>query len=177
MSGAEHWNPILEPDEETIWQGGPVSSFALGRPDTDPFGLGIFVIVAGLIWIFDEFPENSLEQALKYLPFIIGCAITIAALIAVTYRRNRTWYSLSNKRAFIGTDIPLQKRRLKSYSLISEYPLKLIDHDPGTVLFAKEFVDGGEDNFDRWDSVGFEHIPNPQHVYRLIQEIRAQADS
>lgn len=176
MSGADEWHQILEPGEEIIWQGRPVPSRVISRPDKNLFGFGIGLVIIGIIWILAEMQENSPEQALKYLPFIAGCAIMAAAVIAAIYRPKRTWYSMSNRRTFIDTDIPLQKRSLKSYPLISETPLELIDEEPGTVLFSEELIDGGEGE-DYWASVGFEHIPNPQHVYSLIQEIRSQAES
>lgn len=68
--------------------------------------------------------------------FTVGAFVLFTALFGNTLRRRWTWYTLTDRRAFIATDIPFSGRELRSYPINAE---TVIDHQQGqytTILFG-----------------------------------------
>ncbi len=87
------------------------------------------------------------------------------------YRRQRTWYTLTDRRAFIATDLAVSGRRFKSYPIDEDTRLDFVEGDPSSVHFA-EAVRRGRNSTYRIP-VGFERIENGREVYRLIRKVQA----
>ncbi len=90
------------------------------------------------------------------------------------WARRHTWYTLTDRRAFIATDMPVRGRRLDSYPITAQTPVALIDENPATVRFAKRIGRGKRGSYEI--PVGFEHIHDGRRVMALIHGIQ-RADS
>ena len=82
------------------------------------------------------------------------------------YVRSRTWYTLTDRRAIIATDMPVQGRRLSSYPLTPDTEAQLVDGHPGSILFGAGFAR----RLDR--RAGFKLIPDARGVWAMIQQVR-----
>ena len=186
MSGADEWDKILGPGGEIIWQGQPVPGFepTVGSFVISLFG-GIFTILA-LFWmamvsnIVSTAPVSALPEAMDYywlagLPFLaIGLGIIASVTIWPEYRQKRTWYTLTNKHAYIATNIPITGKRLKPYSIQKCEFLELKDGPLQSVFFAKETRKDDDDV--HTINIGFERIADGHEVYRFLRNIRAATE-
>ncbi len=183
------WSGLLEPGEEILWQ---------GQPDTrmdwrDLFGpftiFGVIFIGFSIFWVAmarsmtgDEGFPLSLFPLFGLPFFAIGLYLLIGHVIADAYFRQNTFYTLTDRTAFIATN-GFGKRRLKSYP-IAEMPfLELEDGWTGHVLFWEEVSTrssrGPAATGHRRRpvtatrrSIGFRHIPEARAVYKMLRDAR-----
>ncbi len=173
MNQTDHWEKLLDRDEKIIWQGRPDGEFSVE-------GKSIVMIVFGIVFsIFAMFWMAMASQAgilfsLFGLPFVAAGIFLIAnAVFGRTFRRRHSWYTLTNKRAFIATNFPVGGRRLKSYPITEENQLELVDGDFSSVYFAKETKRGQNGTIET--SIGFERLADGRDVYSLIRGIQTGA--
>ena len=166
MNQTDHWEKLLDRDEKIIWQGRPDGEFSVE-------GISIVMIVFGIVFsIFAMFWMVMASQAgilfsLFGLPFVAAGIFLIAnAVFGRTFRRRHSWYTLTNKRAFIATNFPVGGRRLKSYPITEENQLELVDGDFSSIYFAKETKRGQNGTFET--SIGFERLADGRDVYSLM---------
>ena len=174
------WENILAPGETILWQGQPdarVDWRELSRPTTI-FGLAIMAFALFLMTRSDAHPMSTLV----FIPFLLlGAHLAIGRLFWEAYRRQKTHYTLSDRTAFVATDV-LGKRDLRSVPLSPGMTLSLQDGIPGSVVFGvDERVIPG-----RWQGshsdgmyvpartvrrpVGFLRIGDAREVYGLMQQ-------
>lgn len=183
------WENILAPGETILWQGQPdagVDWSELARPTT-VFGLA-FMAFAIFLLTRPETGGNPVA-ALAFLVFLIfGAHLAVGRLFWDAYRRGKTHYTLSNRTAFVATDV-MGRRDLRSIPLSRGMPMTLQDSVPGSVVFGvDERVIPGRWQGSRSDGmyvpaktvrrpVGFLRIANAGQVYGLMQQaIAALAD-
>jgi len=167
---ADGWDGILDKDEEIRWQGRPDGrvTFSIGNLAT--FAFGLFFAGFALVWMIMAASAGGLFWMFGLLHFAVGLAVAFGAIFFSAYRRRRTWYTLTNKRAFVATVLPFQGRRLKSYVIDDETVVELAAGDPASIFFATETR--RTKNGTRAVRVGFERVPDGQTVYRLIRDIQ-----
>lgn len=187
------WEGILQPGERILWQGRPAAGFR-GADLLDkrtPFGLA----VAGfaLFWMATAAAMAGPGPfgwafPLFGLPFLlIGLNMAVGQPLRDALRRRGTFYTLTDRAAFIATQGP-GARRLDRYPLGPGFRPTLDDGDPGSVWFAE-----AEDQTRRgWRGtgasrryasvtvgrrrIGFEAIPDARGVYaQMLAALRTQA--
>jgi hypothetical protein len=187
MSIPEGWEGILEEGETILWQGRPVTGIRLG--DFFGFHLIFGLVFTGFstIWItmawvmtsgagFDIFP-------LFGIPFLlVGLYITFGLPFTKDYVRKYSWYTLSDRKAYIATEF-FGKRRLKSVPYAEMNVLELEDGNPGSITFKRDIRvsrtrSRGRTGMQRTrtqttvTNTGFERIEDARTVYRMIGERR-----
>ena len=136
------WEGILDEGEQILWQGRPDPRLRVG----DFFGFRLFFALFftgfAVLWIsaarwmnpgdgFDFFP-------LFGVPFVlIGLYMMIGAPIWDAHLRRNTWYTLTDRAAFIATDLR-GKRKLERYGLEDLNALSLVEGNPGTIWLRRE---------------------------------------
>lgn len=168
------WNGILDPGEKILWQGRPDDSFfvAPGQIILGTFSL-LFAGFA-LFWMIMASQGGGLFWTVGLIHFSIGLWITFKTFYGPTLRRRHTWYTLTDKRAFIATDIPFRGKKLKDYPVTPDSRLELEEGRLDTVWLAREKRDKAQNKPSGID-VGFERIPDGAEVYRLIRDIKRGA--
>lgn len=168
---AGSWAGILGPGEEIIWQGAPVQGvyWQLGRRET----LAAIAAAAGGITLFAftlGTPSGTMgNTALVFLAWGVIAAVVYHA--RSFWDRRRTFYTLSNQRAFIAT-WHFGVQTLRAYPIATMRPLRLEDTRPGHVWFdqnterRKDRPTGGWE--DHIVEVGFQHLANPREVLDLL---------
>lgn len=174
------WQDILDPGETILWQ---------GRPDPRPHwaalslpraASGAVVTAIALLWITvagritTDFPAPLGLFPLLGLPFLaIGLYQIAGHVLWDAYRRARTWYTLSDRRAFIATDMPLRGKTLRSYPITADTILTFDDSELASIGFAFEPVPMKRTT--RMRGVGFERIPDGRAVYALLRGVQSDA--
>lgn len=174
----QSWDEILEPGERLLWQGQPDAT-------PDPSGLrpggmvmGLAMTAFALFWTYLASGAIATDGLIGWVFPMFGLVFVVLGLrqaggsvLIDAWRRRRTWYSLTSRRAFVATDF-LGRRTLDAYPITAR---TLFEHDgksPGTIWFATDFVRTKRGSRKR--RVGFERIADSGHVLDLM--VRAQRE-
>lgn len=168
---APGWEGILDPGERILWQGRPQAGlyFAPGQIGTAAFSL--FFSGFAVFWMTLAAQAGGSFWMFGLIHFSVGIVMFWSAVLGPTIRRRRTWYTLTDRRAFIATDLPLRGRQLKHYPITESTQLTLTDDQPPTLHFAREDRRGGKGRRYTVD-VGFERIEDGEKVYSLMRKLR-----
>ncbi|MBV2359066.1 aspartate carbamoyltransferase catalytic subunit [Thalassococcus sp. CAU 1522] len=177
-SGQSGWDGILADGEMVVWQGKPSRRLRIGRVDMARTGMGLVFVVFAIFWISQTAPTAGSGMArvfsLAGLLFLaIGLYNAGGHLVWRGFKHRFTTYTLSDRRAFIATNLPLQGRRLQSHPIAPDAAVALEDGEPGSVWFAHRHV--GHDSGSRRVPVGFENISAPRAVYDLVRLVQRGA--
>lgn len=165
------------PGEEILWQGRPDASMQLGLSQIGAAAFGLVFAGFALFWMIMASMAGGYFWTFGLIHFSVGVSMIFGAFLYPPWRRRHTWYTLTSRRAFIATDMPLSGRKLKSWPIDGDTPLSYVAGRRATVTFATEFKQSK--NGTRKIPVGFERIEDGDRVYRLITGIRdrrAQTD-
>lgn len=171
MNRAPGWEGILERDEQILWQGRPDPGFRLlqgTRLTTMLFGLAFTAFA--LFWMVGAAEAGGYFWAFGLIHFTVGLGLSFGYQIRDWVTRRNSWYTLSNRRALIATDIPLQGRRLDSYPITADTQMTLTEGKTDSVHFATR----------SWRNrhgiqsapVGFEMISEGRKVLALMRKIQ-----
>ena len=105
--------------------------------------------------------------------FTVGLSIMGGAFLKRPFQNRHTWYSLSNKRAFIATDYPIVGKRLHSYVIDAGTQLSMDEGALSSIHFATQTY--SHKGRQRTRRIGFLRIPDGPHVYRLMRDIQRQS--
>lgn len=170
MTGAQGWDGILDPDEEILWQGRPDPAIVLKVDSIVMTVFGLFFAGFALFWMVMAAQAGGFFWMFGLIHFAVGVGITFGAFLKKPLQNRRTWYSLSNKRAFIATDYPIRGRRLRSWPINGDTALSMDEGELSTITFATRAYRHKGRN--RTRNIGFERIADGPHVYRLMRDIQ-----
>ncbi|MGR3363889.1 MAG: aspartate carbamoyltransferase catalytic subunit [Maritimibacter harenae] len=171
MSTPPGWEGILDEGEEILWQGRPGQGFHFGAGNVVSAIFGLFFAGFALFWMVMAASADGPFWMFGLIHFSVGIALSAWAIYGNTWKRRHSWYTLTDRRAFIATDMPLKGKTLKSYPI---GPTTVIDYragPPATINFAEEFKRGSKGRSYKV-KVGFERLENGAEVMREVR--RAQ---
>ncbi|MEM7320182.1 MAG: aspartate carbamoyltransferase catalytic subunit [Pseudomonadota bacterium] len=132
------WKFLLEDDEQIIWQGRPDGSFTLKDVSVPGVLFGLFFSGFSIFWIHGASQAN-IVFSLFGLPFLLtGLWMVGSCIFGSTFVRRRSWYTLTDRRAYVATWLPLRGRRLKSNLILDDKHLEFVDEEIPSVYFAVE---------------------------------------
>lgn len=169
------WASILDPGEDILWQGTPEPGITLTATSIFEALFGLAFAGFALFWMVMAAQAGGGFWAYGLIHFTVGVGLLAHAVLWPRYRRSRTYYSLTDRRAFIATDLPLVGRSLKSYPISKDTQLELIPGDPATVHFATAQV--RTKNGFRTKDIGFERITRGEDVFRMMRDIQTGLDT
>ena len=171
---ANSWGGILDPDERILWQGRPDTKIVIGPGNIALLLFGSVFAGFALIWMVLAASAGGGFWAFGLIHFSVGLGIMFAAIFGSRFKRARTWYALSNRRAFIATDMPIMGRKLKSYPITTESVLKTDGNHPATLHLASETRRRSSKNGGGTYQapVGFARIDDGAEVYKLLRHIQ-----
>ncbi|MEX0302823.1 MAG: aspartate carbamoyltransferase catalytic subunit [Leisingera sp.] len=173
MNSTDSWAGILDDGEDIIWQGRPEGGISMRPFSIFEAVFGLFFAGFALFWMTQAAKAGGSFWMFGLLHFSVGVGIVFHAVLWSAFVRRNSWYTLTNRRAFIATSLPLMGRRLKSYPLTGDTPLELVDGQPASVFFAERTKRGKNGSYTV--PVGFERIAEGREVYRMMREIQAEA--
>jgi len=173
MSKTPGWEGILDPGETIIWQGRPDGAITLKPRNIMTLIFGIVFAGFALFWMTMAAQAGGGFWMFGLLHFSVGLGIIFAALFWGAYQRRHSWYTLTNTRALIATDMPLLGRKLKSWPIIADSVLELTQGPPDTVHFAEKTKRSKNGSYQV--PIGFERIDDGREVFRLMRDIQTKA--
>ena len=172
------WEDILDADESILWQGAPDSKIRF----TGNLGQSLFGLFFGgfaLFWmgaaamLGRETGIIGMVFPLFGLPFLlVGLYMVFGRFLWGAYVRRGTFYTLTNKRAYIATSTR-GKRKLASYEIHREAPLELIQGPPDSVYFNQPSARSQKGAVPQ--KIGFEYIDDGRRVLSLLRQIQKEA--
>ncbi len=165
------WEGIFEKDEKILWQGRPDTAVHIGSRDIPRMAFGSVFAGFALFWMIGAAAAGGGNfWMFGLLHFSIGLLLAFGPIFWGPYRRRHTWYTLTNKHAYIATDLPVFGRKLKSYPVTRDMPLELEKSDFPTVYFAEEWKQRKNGSYRH--RIGFENIADGLTVYGLLRDIQ-----
>ena len=172
------WDGILDRDEKILWQGRPDSQIRINLKMLPLMVFGVVFAGFALIWMIMASFAGGFFWMFGLLHFSAGMAIIIGPTFAGPYRRARTWYTLTNKRALIATDFKRLGRNLKSYPITKDAPIELNEAALSTIYFvektsySKTYGKHGNTRKTGSTKIGFELIEDGAEVAQHIRRIQ-----
>lgn len=182
MSAAEGWEHLLDADERILWQGQPglPESGRAMRVVFPVFGAVFTLVALGILTFFlagNDLPLGLTLVVLVFiLPFLgIGLFLMLFAARFTERLAARTQYTLTNRRAFIGSTL-FGTRRLTTLPLRAEH-LVLIEGEGGrgTVIFRPRPAKGQGTSLSLGLQSGFLNIPDAAEVHALARKAVEEA--
>ena len=131
------WDGILDTDEKVIWQGRPDGRIVVRIGNIAGFAFGLFFAGFALFWMIMASQAGGFFWMFGFLHFFVGLGVAFGAVFWSAWKRRHTWYTLTDRRAFIATDVPFRGRSLKSYPITRTTVLDYDGSDPATIMFRE----------------------------------------
>jgi len=174
------WDGILAPDERILWQGRPDGGFRITGVHV---ALGLFgMVFAGFaaLWMALAAQAGGIFWVFGLIHFTVGLGIALAGPFGGMFVRRRTWYTLTNRRAFIATDLPVSGRTLRDYPITPDTKVTFAEGALSSIRFAT--LSGPVDLSPPrhrprriyTSRIGFDQIAGGRHVLALFRQ--AQRD-
>lgn len=164
------WDGILKPDETIIWQGRPEQGLGLRRQH-------IFFVLFGLafsgfaaLWMWLASTAGGYFWTFGLIHFTAGIAVIILPIAGPAYMRRKTWYTLTDQRAFIADITFFGRKRLKDYPITKSTRVKVKNGPLTTIHFAERT--GRSKNGTYRIPIGFERLRDGQTVAKLISDMQ-----
>ena len=137
---------------------------------TSVFGL-IFAGFA-LFWMMLASRAGGGFWMFGLIHFSVGLGLAVGPPFVSAWRRRHTWYTLTDRRAFIATDVPMQGRKLKSYPIDAGTTLDFTGGPRASIHFAHDYRRGKNGSYRV--PIGFERIADGDKVYQLFREVQSR---
>ena len=170
MSTPPGWDGILDTGETILWQGRPDGRLQL-RPQSWPaFLFGCFFAGFALIWMILASAAGGGMWMFGLIHFTVGLAVALGPNAWSAWRRRHSWYTLTDRRAFVATDLPLAGRGLASYPIGPTTRIVLTGGSPPSIHFATRTRRGKSGSYEV--PLGFESLYDAPEVYALMRRIQ-----
>ena len=166
----DEWEGILDPGEKVLWQGRPDPGITIRAANVLTLIFGLFFAGFALLWMILASTAGGLFWMFGLIHFSVGLGIAFGGIFWEPWKRRHTWYTLTDRRAFIARDMPLRGRTLKSYPITDQTRLEFRDGPPGSIMFDHEMRRRKNGHY-RVD-IGFERIAEASEVMRLMRQVQ-----
>lgn len=164
------WEGLLDPGEEILWQGRPDGAIVFRPRNVMMFFFGLMFAGFALFWMIMASQAGGLFWMFGLLHFSVGVGISFGGIWGPAYKRRHTWYTLTNQRAFIASDMPIVGKKLQSYPITREMVLEFVDEPLASVHFANKRKRTKNGSY--LVPIGFERIVDGRNVYRMMRDIQ-----
>lgn len=171
MSAPQGWEGILDRDEQILWQGRPDQDFHMAAGQIFAAIFGLFFAGFALFWMVMASRGGGPMWMFGLIHFSVGVYMVWWSIYGATYSRRNTWYTLTDKRAFIATDFLTKGRELNSYPITADMRFRFHEGELSTIHFAQERRKGSKGRSYTVD-VGFERIDEGEKVLKLMHKIQ-----
>lgn len=171
----EGWEGILAADEQIVWQGQPDPRLELDSLRVSRVIFGLATAGFAIFWSMMAARSSDGGIAGLLLPlfglFFVFISLKRAGgyLLWDSYRRKRTWYTLTDTRAFVATQM-FGRKDLASYPIGRDTVIDFDGKDPGSIWFAYEYQRNKQGS--RRKKVGFEQIPDALRVHNKVVAVQ-----
>lgn len=170
----ESWDDFLESGENLLWQGAPARGLRFSGKGLLLSLFGLVFLSFSVFWVgMASFMTAGEPMGMLFplfgAPFVlVGLWLVVGHWIYDAYKRKRTRYALTTKRALIARTV--LGRKMESYPISKDTQITLVSGTLDTVNFA-ERVYRNKDG-DNVVPIGFRFIEDGQKVYNLLRDVR-----
>jgi hypothetical protein len=170
-AGEDEWNAILSPDEEILWQGRLEKGLALDVKNAKEFLPGALSVGFAIVWMHATRDGATEMQAIGLLLFLAGGhQLFFTPFFRGYLPRACTFYTLTDKRAFVAVDHPLTGRSLKPYKIGPETSLDFQLAPYACIYFASELEQGHESTTAH--RIGFANLKDGEAVFGIMGQVQ-----
>ena len=164
------WEDYLDPGETLLWQGAPATGLRFTVTGAVLSFFGIFFLGFSLFWVsMAAAMGGGFLFPLFGLPFVgVGLWLVFGHWFFDAYTRKKTRYALTSKRALIARTV--YGRRMESYPITPDSPIRLISGTLDTVHFAQKTY--RTSNGTSVKNIGFRYIEDGQDVFNLLRKVQ-----
>ena len=165
------WDGILQDGEVLLWQGQPTSTVALEDIRWMEMGMGLFFMGFSIFWMVMASQAGGIFWMFGLIFFFVGMRNSLGQFVIDPWLRRETYYTLTNRRAFVASRKLIGGKTLKSYVIDKNSPLDLVQGQTNSIYFATEKHrrnKGGTYTV----RVGFENMADSAEPFRLLEQIR-----
>jgi len=173
----ERWKHLLDQNETVLWQGRPNRdvSFNFKSAFIGIIGCAFTVVAFGSL-IESYVKSDSTNTTFGIIFSMVGIAAIVDSIYEAYYKRNRTYYALTNKRAIVFIDSLIRSKNIKLFPIVKDTAFELkTEYDSNgkkltSILFAKHirFDEDGS----HLEDIGFERLLDGQIVYNLMRKVQ-----
>lgn len=164
------WDGVLTPGEYILWQGRPSARLRFNPRQIPQTLFGLVFTGFSVFWMSKAMQSGGIFWMFGLIFFCVGLYHTAQAVTANGVMHRFTHYTLTNRRAFIATNLPIIGKRLKTYPITATTPIDFRNDDPPSIYFTTARMAGRYGS--QTQSAGFDHIADGQHVLALIRKIQ-----
>ena len=172
---SNRWEDYLDADEKLLWQGAPATGLRFSGKGAVMSVFGVFFFGFSVFWITMAATMANTGSAFDFLfplfglPFVaVGFWLVIGHWFFDAYKRKKSRYALTNKRAIIARSV--FGRKLESYEITENSPVSLVQGTFDTVNFAHRKVQSK--NGVQTVDIGFRFITEGLSVFNLLKSIK-----
>lgn len=169
---SDAWANLLDEGETILWQGRPDGAIVLGFGNVLTGIFGLFFAGFALFWMVMASQAGGLFWMFGLIHFSVGLGLAVGPLVWSALRRRHSWYTLTDRRAFIAVDLPLRGKSLDSFPITTDTVLSFEEGPPDNLFFATRIK--RTKNGTRKVGIGFERIEGGRDVYRMMRDIQEQ---
>lgn len=166
------WEHILNEGEVIRWQGRPDGALVWKAANFSTLLFGAVFAGFALFWMIMAARAGGGFWMFGLIHFFVGIGVGIGPVFWSTLRRRRSWYTLTDKRAIVATDMPTRGRVLRSYPISKDTVLEINTNEPASISFA---AGRRRKNGKHKAKFGFERIADANQVYALLRDIQKEA--
>lgn len=128
------WEAVLDSDERAIWKGCSDGAIIWTPNAVLSVFMGVSLCFISLFWLVGSLP--FLFELIGYYLLAIGAYRIIYPTYWSAYRRKRSLYILTDRRAIIMMDFPILGNYKNSCSIDESTYLEFDSKDPGSIYFS-----------------------------------------
>lgn len=166
------WEGILDESETILWQGRPDGKATFSATNIIMVLFGLAFAGFALFWMIMAASAGGFFWTFGLIHFSVGIGLALGPIFGSAYKRRHTWYTLTDRRAFVATNLPIRGKSLDSYPITNDTVLTLEEGPPDTLYFATRIKRTKNDT--REIKLGFERIEGGREVYRMMRDIQEQ---
>lgn len=170
---SDGWQGILDEGEAILWQGRPDGRIAFDIGNIFALIFGLFFAGFALFWMLMASQAGGFFWMFGLLHFFVGLGVAFGPTFYSAYRRRHTWYTLTDRRAFVASDMSIKGKSLESYPITRDMVISLLEGPPDTIWFAS--ITKRSRNGTKTVKIGFERIDGGREVYRMMRDIQERA--
>jgi len=164
------WDGILATGERILWQGKPLPRLSFRGGRRMETLMAVVFMGFSLIWMKVASLALGPLWIFGLLFFFFGLYMALGKYFWAAFKRQYTWYTLTNQTAYIANDMPFVSRSLKSYPITSDSMLEYLPGDAATIYFGSEIEKTNKST--RKPENGFEYLEDGEKVYDLLRQIK-----
>ena len=165
------WEGLLDDGEEILWQGQPGTRFSLSGVQPMSVLMGCFFVGFSIYWMRTAAGFGGPFWMFGLLFFGIGLWNAAGVHLWRVALRARTFYTLTNRRAYVATNIAGHKT-LNSFAINKLTPLQFDGGAPATIWFGHK---GRVGRSLTALPAAFEGISDGREVYAMMRQIQERA--